>query len=237
MKMTKAEALLLANCCLLTYTQYNKNGKFTPPEGFRVVDTFKADAFGSKEWFGFILESSDSIIIAFRGTQSNPDWIADADIVEHPFPYDSKNALVHGGFLSIYESCREQLLSKLYSLPSQKKLYITGHSLGAALAVLHSLDVYENNSFKQIALFTLAGPRVGNREFTTKYNRKIKNSIRFVNTNDIIPLLPPKKIYYPLSGKYISYRHVKKQVSFSQQTGTISGNHSIYTYIRGLEES
>ncbi len=236
MRIKKDEALLLASCCLLTYTQYDKNGEFTPPKGFNVIDTFKADVFGSKEWFGFIIESTDSIIVAFRGTVSDPDWIADADIIEHPFPYDTNKNLVHGGFLSIYESCRDQLLSKLSSLLEQKKLYVTGHSLGAALAVLHAMDVYENTDFEELTLFTLAGPRVGSGEFASSYNNKIKNSIRVVNTNDIIPMLPPKRIYNPFTEKYSSYRHVKKQVSFSDQTGTLRGNHSIYTYIKGLEE-
>ncbi|QOR65990.1 lipase family protein [Cytobacillus suaedae] len=236
MKINKAEALLLARCCLLTYNQYEKNGEFTPPEHFKVVDTFKADVFGSKEWFGFIIESKDSIIVAFRGTDSDPDWIADADIIQHHFPYDTNKTLVHGGFLSIYESCRNQLLLKLHSLSDQKKLFITGHSLGAALAVLHAMDVYDNTDYKELTLFTLAGPRVGNGAFASSYNHKIKNSIRVVNTNDIIPMLPPKRLYNPFTGKYSSYRHVSKQVSFSHQTGTLRGNHSIYTYIKGLEE-
>jgi triacylglycerol lipase len=76
----KQQAIFLAECCLQTYNQFLDKGPFHVPDGYTLVKGFKAKAFGVREWFGFVLESDDSIIVAFRGTQTDPDWLADSEI-------------------------------------------------------------------------------------------------------------------------------------------------------------
>ena len=68
----KDTAILLASCCELTYEQYKQNGIFEIPDGFQYVQGFQGKAIQTTEWFGFILESEDTIIVAFRGTQTDP---------------------------------------------------------------------------------------------------------------------------------------------------------------------
>ncbi|RXJ04166.1 lipase family protein [Anaerobacillus alkaliphilus] len=232
----KRLALYLLDMCNLTYEQYSHNGHFKVPYGVRLVKPFKAKAFDKEEWFGFILETWDTVIIAFRGTQSDPDWIADAEAFQDSFPFSPECGLVHHGFLSIYASCREEIFKTYSKISPFKKLFITGHSLGAALATLHALDVTKNSRFKQVIHYNFASPRVGNKQFAQQYTKSVQNSLRFVNTNDIIPILPPQKLQCPFTNRYWYYQHVPKQVNFSIQTGSIANNHALVTYKKGIEK-
>ncbi|MBO9130939.1 lipase family protein [Bacillus sp. 165] len=233
--VNKTIGKLLANCCEQTYEQYLNNGVFTCPEGFRVVQGFQAKAIKKTEWFGFILESEESIIVAFRGTQSDPDWIADSLITQREYPYTANSGNVHSGFLSIYETCRDTIMEALVKLPSNKTLLVTGHSLGGALAVLHMLDARVNTSFNNYIMYSFAGPKVGDLAFKNYYNLQVANSYRFVNLFDVVPLLPPRKISLEKIEREWEYFHVNNPLTFAMNMGSIIKNHGMPTYIAGVE--
>ena len=67
-------------------------------------------------------------------------------------------------------------------------LWISGHSLGAALATLTA------DRFPKVrSLYTFGSPRVGDREFAENFTVEAH---RFVNGNDIISRLPPEGLYH-----------------------------------------
>lgn len=228
-------ALFLADCCIEAYNQFRYKGNFNIPQGYKLINVIKAAPAITYDLFGFIIESEDSIVIAFRGSQSNPDWIADAAILQSYFPYTRIKLKTHAGFTSIYNTCRNDIINTLDALDTSKKLFITGHSLGGALAVLNALDTAANTHFANPVMYNFGSPRVGNPKFVYTYNEAIKNSFRIVNVNDIIPLLPPVVIRPPLSNEIWYYRHVKEVVTISVQTGSIHGNHLVESYAKGLE--
>ncbi|TYR79160.1 lipase family protein [Priestia megaterium] len=226
-------ALDLLYMCVLAYKQYKQNGIFDIPPGYQFVQSIQASAIVRKEWFGFILESDDAIVIAFRGTQSEADWIADARIHQRSYPYTENAGRVHEGFLSIYESCREEIFTTYSTLPA-KPLYITGHSLGAALAILHALDVATNTSFPHITMYNFASPRVGDQQFVQTYTQTVSNSRSFINTTDLVPKLPPKRLYNPYNEQMLYYEDDPLKLLFTIQTGSTTENHSPKTYSVGV---
>lgn len=227
-------ALFLADCCLQAYNQFNSKGTFDMPKGYTLVDSIFASPSRIHDLYGFIIESSDSIIISFRGSQSNPDWIADAAILQTYFPYTRINIKTHSGFAAIYNTCRQQIMNALSALSSSKQLFVTGHSLGGALAVLCTLDAAINTSYKDPVMYNFGSPRVGNSKFVQVYNEIIENSIRIVNTNDLVTLLPPAVVHPPLSNELLYYRHVKDLITITVQTGSITGNHLVENYVEGI---
>lgn len=74
-------------------------------------------------------------------------------------------------------------------------VYITGHSLGGALATIAALDITRKNKLNNpINLYTFASPRVGDNIFADKFNEfiskdKIK-AFRFANSEDLVPKIP-----------------------------------------------
>ncbi|WP_096152841.1 MULTISPECIES: lipase family protein [Bacillus] len=229
-------ALFLAECSRLAYDQFHQNGLFTVPKGFNIVKEFKAKSFHHLEWFGFILESDDAIIIAFRGTSTDLDWVSDAEIYQHPFQHCKSKPFVHSGFLSVYESARDEILETLKSLPKEKALFITGHSLGGALAVLNAFDIGSNQLHDHFYMYNYGAPRVGDEQFVEEYKKVCPASIRYVNLLDAVPFLPTTKLYGPISKKTWYYRHVPKAIHFIRREGSIVKNHSIDTYIETIEK-
>ncbi|KZZ85622.1 lipase family protein [Bacillus sp. SJS] len=234
-KPDRKTAVLLADCCLLAYDGAQNGGEFKAPEGFVNVVSLRGNILGQNKWFGFIIESDRHIIVAFRGSQSEPDWAATGDIEQVPYPYTSAG-LVHDGFLGIYQSFRTDLYRSIRNRSSRKKLYFTGHSLGAGIATLASLDASENTGNSNIYMYNFGSPKTGNRRFVSTYSKSGIRYCRFVNKEDLVPLLPPGKITDYSLGKNYYYAHLPNQCLFSLQTGTIAGNHSMETYYKAAEK-
>lgn len=70
-------------------------------------------------------------------------------------------------------------------------IYITGHSLGGALATLLARDVvrlpWAREGRVEVVMYNFGSPRVGNRAFAEEYNRTVGTSWRVCNHRDIIP--------------------------------------------------
>lgn len=232
-EIDKTLAVFLAKVCMQTYNQYANDGNFDIPDGYNLVEGFKATVLNRTEWFGFIIRSGDTIVVAFRGTQSETDWLANANAYQTSYAFAPGRGKVHHGFMDIYESCREQILHTLLSFSANSNIYITGHSLGAALAVINALDIAANTFFKPV-MYNFAGPRVGNPIFAFKYNRLVTNSVRIVNQHDLVPQLPPVIILTPLPSKLLYYQHVKRDYKISFQMNSIKGNHNLDNYLEAL---
>ncbi|KNC77626.1 hypothetical protein SARC_09914 [Sphaeroforma arctica JP610] len=67
-------------------------------------------------------------------------------------------------------------------------IFITGHSLGGALATLcaYELGLRFDTSQLGLTVYTFGSPRVGNKPFTQKFNRMISHCHRLVNDGDIV---------------------------------------------------
>ncbi|MEW9699250.1 lipase family protein [Paenibacillus sp. SI8] len=227
-------AIFLAAICAQTYSQF-ENGAFIVPRSYTIVTTFKAASYkGQEEDFGFILESSDTIVLAFRGTNTRSDWISDAIASQDKYPYLRNSGMVHRGFLHIYESPRKKILTALNKLSSKKELWITGHSLGGGLSTLSAVDVAANTKFKCPSVYTYASPRVGNLAFSKTFNSLIAGHHRIYNAHDFVPLLPPLIYRSPKTDQTYHYIHVKKGYELDFQKGSIAANHAIGNYFSDL---
>jgi Lipase (class 3) len=68
---------------------------------------------------------------------------------------------------------------------------ITGHSLGAALAILYAAENALVHKLRNPVLCTFASPKIGDRQFVNVFNKLGLTSWRIVNKQDIVPHLPP----------------------------------------------
>lgn len=92
---------------------------------------------------------------------------------------------VHAGFLRAYGAVREAVLAAVNAnVPDNLGLYITGHSLGGALAQIASAALERDNL---AACYTFGSPRVG----TSNFDVVVKcPHYRVVNDNDVVPGIP-----------------------------------------------
>ncbi|MEF2244280.1 MULTISPECIES: lipase family protein [unclassified Paenibacillus] len=230
-------AIFLAALCGQTYMQYeNKtDGLFLVPKSYTLVGSFTARSYDNRyEPFGFVITSDQATIIAFRGTSSAVDWVSDF-IAQQTLYRPVKNAgQTHKGFTDIYMSARDQVIELLLQTPPDRPLFITGHSLGGALATLAALDIAKNTYFFEPFVYTFGAPRVGDPEFVKFYNYTIASHWRFQNEFDIVPHLPPLVYQSPKTKKNYFYLHVKGEVMRSFRMGSVSGNHILSSYFNDL---
>ncbi|KAL5215430.1 hypothetical protein ABZP36_006831 [Zizania latifolia] len=153
------------------------------------------------------------LVIAFRGTEQSRWKDLRTDLMLVPAGLNperlgddfKQEVQVHSGFLSAYDSVRNRIIALIkYAIGYLDEedeenipkwhVYVTGHSLGGALATLLALELSSSQIAKSgvifVTMYNFGSPRVGNRRFAEVYNAKVKDSWRVVNHRDIIPTVP-----------------------------------------------
>lgn len=165
--------------------------------------------------------------VSFRGSADLADWLADFDAVPTAYLPIAGFGEVATGFQAVYESVRDSVATNLAAAAAGcDNILITGHSLGAALAVLAAPDVFRKMPPNVIEprLITFAGPRVGLAAFATAFNTLIESCFRVVNYLDIVPQVPPAP-----------YVHVGNQVAVDSGGAiNVGWRHSLGAYRDGL---
>lgn len=231
-------AIFLAAICGQTYDQFtNTDGSFIVPLNYSVRYTIQAKTIGDVwERFGFIIESPKEIIIAFRGTSSKTDWISDIIASQMKFKYIKEDCYTHRGFTKIYSSARNGIISALAKLSPDKTLFITGHSLGAALATLCAIDIAANTAYSSPQIFIYGSPRVGDLAFVKAFTKYVRRSYRISNPFDAVTHTPPSIYNQPIRDKKYYYYHVQTLKSLPFQNGAIDLNHMIGSYFAKLSQ-
>jgi hypothetical protein len=130
--------------------------------------------------------------ITFRGTNTMQDIISDLN-VRLVYLSDNKEKIqIHKGFYDQFVSIEPQI-TRLIENQDTQNLYISGHSLGAGIAQIAAAFYGEKN--KEVSLCTIGCPRTGNDAFVKWLTQNIKNNIRIVNQEDIIPTIPIRPIW------------------------------------------
>jgi len=136
-----------------------------------------------------------TIEVVYRGTSDPLNWLDDLmafDQVSYP---GVSGALVHKGFYNTWLSLNDTITKNVQSLkksyPSYT-VYITGHSLGAAIATFNALS-FQETGFSPVVFYDFGSPRVGNQKFANYFATKVANP-RVVHYNDCVPQVPPEFI-------------------------------------------
>lgn len=127
--------------------------------------------------------NKETFVLAFRGTE--PDELSDILADLNAIPRGAMtHGLVHSGFRGEVDKLWDQLVAT-QKKHEGKTFYITGHSLGAAMATIATSRFEEFTPVEH--LYTFGSPRVGTRSFVKHIETK---HTRFVNNNDIVTTVP-----------------------------------------------
>lgn len=168
--------------------------------------------------------------IAFRGTDSFQDWKTDFRFIKKTIPYGNQKTKIriHSGFLEAYQNKCVRDTIHLYMNQNIRQVQITGHSYGAALALLCAVDLQYHYHDVDYEVVVFGCPRVGNKAFQTSYNKRIFKTFRVENGNDIVTKLP-----LGLMG----YRHVGIQIHIGKKRNPLCGSvkaHQLKNYYEKL---
>lgn len=180
-----------------------------------------------------VLRSAGATIIAFRGTEATNllNWRTNLTInmTAHRLLGGVHDgfyaALFHrpaSGGTTLFEDIVETLRAAAGDVeecraPSQEPLFITGHSLGGALADVFALALAVKEpelAARVAAVYTWGQPRVGDSTFRDRFQAAYGDrSFRIRNSGDIVPFLLPQ---------FLGYRHHGKEMYLTALGGMMT---------------
>ena len=127
--------------------------------------------------------------VAFRGTCNTDNVVTDLKIIKTrykemdsaPSQHRLRSPLwgkpqVHRGFYDAWQALKTgvmQNIARALEGTTHGTLYITGHSLGGAIATLAAYDISQEYKDHRLVLYTFGSPRVGNYPFQHTFNREV----------------------------------------------------------------
>lgn len=255
----------LVNCA---YNQFMQPNAWTLPDGFVLLPP----ALTSKEqWklgplsevlaehlpasiptvpFGFMGTMETDVFVVIRGTKTPLEWFDDFSAEPVVF---APNNVVWGktgrGYSRIYADLGPQIMQALGNYKaaggSLDSVYVTGHSLGAALAHLAAAGIAAEFGVKPVS-YTFSGPRAGDSAFAAAVKAAGLDTWRMFNTDDIVPTVPPAAVQFttpnmgmtalsPLSQSLssfvklstIGYEHIGYPIAATFHYDVVADNHSM----------
>lgn len=248
----KTRAVELGKLVDTAYAQYNQRATVTnawQPAGYELQAILEAKENGVLVPFGFVATKGTDTYVVIRGTLTPLEWLDDATIVPVPFALNWGNTTQ--GFKTIYTQLSPTIIHAIDTLKAAgtfADLYVTGHSLGAALAHLAVADIFAQRQISAIS-YTLAGPRAGDPAFAAAFLHAGLQTWRIFNTEDIVPTLPlstpdlvpanlgldetPGEMLLKLFLQHAAvnrggwlYQHLEVPIAVTFQKGSIADNHN-----------
>ena len=183
----------------------------------------ESKVFGLVAWN----EPAKTALVAFRGTQSIWDWINDLDAIAIAYMAVAGSGHVHMGFQLVYEHVRQSVAKLLATCKGVQRILVTGHSLGAAVAILSGFELAKTTGIAT-ELYTLAGPRTGAPDFSGAYRGVVPICYRVVNFMDVVPQVPLPPLYKHTGEEVLVYGGFKPlEVAYA---------HRLTTYLAGLQK-
>lgn len=201
-----SHAYSLTNLTALAYEPKDAIERFLPARGWDLQEYDNASRlplfrpWSNTGWFA--ARRGEDLVIAIRGTEPPNllNWatnFAFATTEAAAFVPRAKGR-IHLGFAEAFRGVWPGIEARLgaFAAAGGKRLWIAGHSLGGALAVLAAAAFSLNRSaFRELqleGLYTCGQPRVGNLDFySSVVPLFIHRYFRMVHGADIVPHLPP----------------------------------------------
>lgn len=157
------------------------------------------DPFDTNGTQAFIAEHEKYIALAFRGTEATSIKDIKADAKANTMQCET-GGKIHSGFDEAYKQVAFDIQNKLNEERfKDKPLFITGHSLGGALATIAARKLTHKGGIA--ACYTFGSPRVGDEEWID-----CKTPIyRLVNAADCVTMLPPSSETITFLGWLVQY--------------------------------
>ena len=185
-------AIFLAEASSIAYDEPADIDAWAHLQGFtdpRHINRSNVQAFWAVE--------GDVALLSFRGTKNTAHWLRDARFIPWGHPW----GLAHLGFVDGIKDIHDELGLFLNAASGVNHIWVTGHSLGGALAVLAAAWIKINGGGRPSSVYTYGQPRVGatqlfGTDFADRFSIELPGRLhRFVNQSDIVTRVPPAPLF------------------------------------------
>lgn len=177
-----------------------------------------------------VVQTPIAIFVGIRGTENKfrafafpqkttiEDWLVNLEASMIQYPCRRKD-LVHRGFYNAVSTIYDEIIKIVSSLP-RLPIYITGHSLGGAMAAILNAkwlnDIsqakkeyfYDQQMVEPVSCYVFGMPRYGNSDFIKNFS----SPFHVYNQQDGVPTVPPR-----LFGCYYSDLPSKREFCLSEE--------------------
>ena len=192
----------------------------------RTVATANCDVFHECSGYVAVSHVDKAIAVTFRGSNSfNQMFVQVVEVLASP-----KTAFFEGkvqtywkrGFETLWQYMEAEVKVLVSENPTYQ-IWVTGHSLGGAMASLAStwLGYYSFAPRKNLILYTFGMPRVGNYDYALQHDQLVNNSWRVVNYDDLVPHFPSLASLSVINGPY----HHGVEAFYSEPASSVYSEH------------
>ncbi|CAJ0577071.1 unnamed protein product, partial [Mesorhabditis spiculigera] len=162
-----------------------------------------------------VSDAQKAIILSFRGTSGNSQLVLEIVEALHqmvPFAGGNVAYYFYNAFLSVWNGGMKQDFLALRNANPGYEIWITGHSLGGAMAAVAAnfIATTQNITGTPVKFMTFGEPRTGDKNFADAHDSRFPFSFRVIHNHDIVPQVP-----FPFMG----YRHHGAEVWYENTMG------------------
>jgi triacylglycerol lipase len=157
--------------------------------GFGHYRLFGRDSLGA---YGYAAEHERFALIAFRGTETVLGGQRNTELLLQPADSLGISGNVHSGYQALIGSFHDAILTTLAaSADAAKPIFLTGHSLGGALALIEAMAL-DHANYPIAAVYGFGHPRVGDERFRRAVEQRLSGRYYRIDTpRDVAPHVPP----------------------------------------------
>jgi hypothetical protein len=223
------------------------------------IPNFNAIAENIREYLGYKIGTIPLYqgIPIWDAYQPGPWWrdwfdsdIGNVNYYPETWPATVSGSRVGNGFLPAWLSLKPTVERRLKALiglkpPTTLRVFITGHSLGAALAILATVDIWQDvisaipPPFPSLEVVTLATPYVGNAAFgqywsTTLIPQFGNQASHYRDPNDIIQTTNALLALYQNTDPYVDVRNAYSTIGSAATSRHSPSAHLVSNYLYQL---
>lgn len=205
----------------------------------------------TRRFVALVIPAHDRLLIGVRGTQFAYDWYINLAAYKKREGFLAGEANIHAGFHAEAKELSSALTTHLQanltkaSSPRKRSIYISGHSLGGAIASMLTCMQWAPQPFEITACYTFGAPRICGKDAQFLLNRSFATR----RTSDIVPCVPPSIFGYSdfslqthTDGKLWSTNDSPEVFSFARWIftcafGSFISNHTMDRYCQELMQT
>ena len=159
--------------------------------------------------YAYVAYGEDVLVVVFRGTDDTEDWFFNANA----YPRQMAEGNLHCGFACAYGTLRTQVLEEIKKV-SAKHIWIAGHSLGGAMALVCAYDLTVYQGYKIDGVITFGQPMIGKPNLAACLQGKLGDRYaHFINEMDAVPQVPPGYSHFGLTLQFF-HGEVRKSSNY-----------------------
>src|SRR6266404_9736562 len=217
-------AWLMARCSQLAYVEFETSQEPQLSGALKELGLDFVRGFSNNATCAYLARNDRFAVLAFRGTTS--DFRTILTDIKIRFYRDKSGARTSTGFSEAYKLVQQGIAEAVAAREPSLPLYITGHSLGGALAAIASARLRPSDRIA--ACYTFGCPRVGDTEFAEQLWRV--PVYRLVHASDIVPRVP-----FPFGYRHAGdLRYIKSSGTLIESPNSLATSLAFaYTFITG----